>query len=97
MADAFVARGTADRCLSMLAEYRAAGIDLPVVFPMPVAGDWGYERVIAALGAQASALTTEEAVMSEELVVGFFAALEAGDIERAARDLRAGRADLAQR
>jgi hypothetical protein len=23
------------------------------VFPMPVAGDWGYERVIATLSAQA--------------------------------------------
>jgi 5,10-methylenetetrahydromethanopterin reductase len=53
VADAFVARGTASACLSMLAEYRGAGIDLPVVFPMPVAGDWGYERVIAALSAQA--------------------------------------------
>ncbi len=53
VADAFVARGTASVCLSMLAEYRGAGIDLPVVFPTPVAGDWGYERVIAALSAQA--------------------------------------------
>ena len=53
VADAFVARGTASACLSMLAEYRGAGIDLPVVFPMPVTGDWGYERVIAALSAQA--------------------------------------------
>ena len=40
-------------CRLRLAEYRAAGVDLPVVFPMPVAGDWGYERVIAALSAQA--------------------------------------------
>ncbi len=53
VADAFIASGTASTCMSMLAEYRAAGIDLPVVFPMPVAGDWGYERAIAALSAQA--------------------------------------------
>ncbi len=31
------------------AEYRAAGVDLPVVFPMPVGDDWGYERTIAAM------------------------------------------------
>jgi 5,10-methylenetetrahydromethanopterin reductase len=53
VADAFVASGPAGACLSMLAEYRAASIDLPVVFPMPVAGDWGYERAIAALTVQA--------------------------------------------
>src|SRR5205814_1858669 len=31
-----------------LAEYRAAGVGLPVIFPMPVGTDWGYEQTIAA-------------------------------------------------
>jgi 5,10-methylenetetrahydromethanopterin reductase len=52
VADAFVAHGDALACAGRLAEYRTAGVDLPVVFPMPVAGSWGYERVIAALSAQ---------------------------------------------
>jgi 5,10-methylenetetrahydromethanopterin reductase len=51
VAEAFVAYGDAGRCRSMLAEYRAAGVDLPVVFPMPVGGAWSYEDVIAALSA----------------------------------------------
>jgi 5,10-methylenetetrahydromethanopterin reductase len=50
VADGFVAWGDAGRVAARLAEYRAAGVDLPVVFPMPVGGDWGYERTIAALG-----------------------------------------------
>ena len=49
MADGFVAHGSAARCAAWLADYRAAGVDLPVVFPMPVDGDWGYERTIAAM------------------------------------------------
>jgi alkanesulfonate monooxygenase SsuD/methylene tetrahydromethanopterin reductase-like flavin-dependent oxidoreductase (luciferase family) len=49
VADGFVARGDADECLARVAEYRAAGVDLPVLFPMPVGGDWGYEKTIAAL------------------------------------------------
>jgi 5,10-methylenetetrahydromethanopterin reductase len=49
VADAFVAHGDATACAARLDEYRAAGVDLPVAFPMPVGGDWGYERVIAAL------------------------------------------------
>jgi alkanesulfonate monooxygenase SsuD/methylene tetrahydromethanopterin reductase-like flavin-dependent oxidoreductase (luciferase family) len=52
VADAFVAHGDAAAVASRLAEYRAGGVDLPVVFPMPVAGHWGYEHTIAALGAQ---------------------------------------------
>ena len=52
VADAFVAHGDVGACGGRLAEYRSAGVDLPVVFPMPVAGDWGYQRVIEALGAQ---------------------------------------------
>lgn len=54
VADAFVAHGDAAAVVARLAEYRAAGVDLPVVFPMPVAGDWGYERVIDALTGQAN-------------------------------------------
>lgn len=50
VADGFVAWGDADRVTTRLAEYRAAGVDLPVIFPMPVGGEWGYERTIAALG-----------------------------------------------
>ena len=37
-------------CAERVAEYRAAGVGLPVIFPMPVGGDWGYEQAIAALG-----------------------------------------------
>jgi len=28
---------------------QAAGVGLPVIFPMPVGSEWGYERTIAAL------------------------------------------------
>jgi hypothetical protein len=38
-----------------IAEYRAAGVDLPVVFPMPIGADWGYEQTIATLGGTAPA------------------------------------------
>ncbi|MFI6322540.1 LLM class flavin-dependent oxidoreductase [Nonomuraea sp. NPDC050556] len=47
VADAFVASGSAESIRARVEEYRAVGVDLPVLFPMPVAGDWGYERVIA--------------------------------------------------
>jgi 5,10-methylenetetrahydromethanopterin reductase len=50
VADGFVAHGDAGACRQRLAEYRAAGVDLPVLFPMPVGGDWGYEEAIASLG-----------------------------------------------
>ena len=50
VADGFVAHGGAAACAARLAEYRAAGVDLPVLFPVPVNGDWGYEQVIAAMG-----------------------------------------------
>ncbi|MDL4773156.1 LLM class flavin-dependent oxidoreductase [Actinomadura xylanilytica] len=49
VADAFVAHGDAGTCRARIAQYRDAGVDLPVLFPMPVAGDWTYERVIADL------------------------------------------------
>jgi alkanesulfonate monooxygenase SsuD/methylene tetrahydromethanopterin reductase-like flavin-dependent oxidoreductase (luciferase family) len=55
VADAFVAYGDADAVGSRLADYLAAGVDLPIVFPMPVAGDWGYERVIESLSGQVAA------------------------------------------
>jgi 5,10-methylenetetrahydromethanopterin reductase len=45
-ADGFVAHGDPAACSARLAEYRAAGVDLPVLFPMPVGGDWQFERVI---------------------------------------------------
>jgi 5,10-methylenetetrahydromethanopterin reductase len=50
VADAFVAHGSAAACAARVAEYRAAGVDLPVLFPVPADGDWGYERTIAAMG-----------------------------------------------
>jgi hypothetical protein len=43
-----VAWGSATRIAARLAEYRAAGVDLPVIFPMPVGSEWGYEPTIAA-------------------------------------------------
>ena len=49
--------GTPPQCAARLAEYRAAGVDLPVLFPMPVGGDWGYEQAIAALRRDAAAVT----------------------------------------
>jgi 5,10-methylenetetrahydromethanopterin reductase len=50
VADGFVAWGDAAQVSARLAEYRAAGVDLPVIFPMPVGGEWGYELTLAALG-----------------------------------------------
>ncbi|MBO2449135.1 LLM class flavin-dependent oxidoreductase [Actinomadura barringtoniae] len=49
VADAFVARGDAAACSARIAEYRAAGVDLPVVFPMPVSGTWDIPRSISGL------------------------------------------------
>jgi 5,10-methylenetetrahydromethanopterin reductase len=57
VADGFVARGGAAQCAARLAQYRAAGVDLPILFPIPVAGDWGYEQTIAAMSSAAG--TTE--------------------------------------
>jgi len=50
VADGFVANGSVWECAARVTEYRAAGVDLPVLFPMPVGGDWGYEQTIAVLG-----------------------------------------------
>src|SRR5580704_4883987 len=55
VADRFVAHGDAAACGQRLAEYRAAGVDLPVLFPMPVGGDWGYEEAIASFAPNAPA------------------------------------------
>ena len=49
VADGFVAHGGADEVLARAARYVAAGVDLPVLFPVPAGGDWGYEKTIAAL------------------------------------------------
>ncbi len=51
VAGAFVAHGDAADCARRVAEYRSAGIDLPVLFPVPVGGDWGFQRVISAFAA----------------------------------------------
>jgi 5,10-methylenetetrahydromethanopterin reductase len=55
VADGFVAHGDVARCASRIAQYRAAGVDLPVLFPVPVGGDWGYEKVITVLGGAVAA------------------------------------------
>lgn len=48
-ADGFVAHGDPAAVAARVAQYRAAGVDLPVLFPMPVAGQWQFERVIEEL------------------------------------------------
>lgn len=64
VADGFVAHGGAGACAARLAEYRAAGVDLPLLFPMPVDGDWGYEKTITALASSAPAPVSEETAAS---------------------------------
>jgi 5,10-methylenetetrahydromethanopterin reductase len=61
VAAAFVAAGDAAACAARAEQYRAAGIDLPVLFPMPVGGDWAYEQVISAFRAAQAATTEQEA------------------------------------
>jgi 5,10-methylenetetrahydromethanopterin reductase len=71
VADAFVAHGAAAACRARISEYRAAGVDLPAVFPMPVGGDWGYERVIAELSpAAAGPLGSGASAEGEKPVAG---------------------------
>jgi 5,10-methylenetetrahydromethanopterin reductase len=53
VADGFVARGDPDECLVRVTEYLAAGVDLPILFPMPIDGDWGFEKTIAAMAGKA--------------------------------------------
>ncbi len=55
VADGFVAHGNAAQCAARLADYRSAGVDLPVLFPVPVDSDWGYEQTIAMMGRAALA------------------------------------------
>jgi len=48
VADGFVAHGDALACAARIEEYRSAGVDLPVLFPMPAgAAGWNYDAVIA--------------------------------------------------
>jgi 5,10-methylenetetrahydromethanopterin reductase len=59
VADGFVSHGDAAACAARIAEYRAAGVDLPVIFPMPASpsgallasgsAGWGYESAIESL------------------------------------------------
>ena len=53
VADGFVANGGADECLARVREYAAAGVDLPILYPVPMDGDWGYEKTIAAMAGKA--------------------------------------------
>ena len=53
VADGFVAHGSVDEVIARVTEYVAADVDLPIVFPMPVGGDWGYEKTIAAMAGKA--------------------------------------------
>ncbi len=47
VADGFVASGSAAAIARRVAEYRAAGVDLPVLFPMPAGpAGWDYQSVI---------------------------------------------------
>jgi alkanesulfonate monooxygenase SsuD/methylene tetrahydromethanopterin reductase-like flavin-dependent oxidoreductase (luciferase family) len=57
VADGFVAHGGADEVLARAERYLAAGVDLPVLFPVPAGGDWGYEKTIAALGGAGTGVT----------------------------------------
>jgi 5,10-methylenetetrahydromethanopterin reductase len=53
VADGFVAHGDASACASRVAQYAAAGVDLPVLFPMPVEGAWQYDEVLGRFAAPA--------------------------------------------
>jgi len=53
VADGFVAHGDAGACASRVAQCRAAGVDLPVLFPMPVGGVWPYDEVISSFASRA--------------------------------------------
>ena len=53
VADGFVAYGDAAACAAQVGQYRAAGVDLPILFPMPVGGDWQYDEVISSFAAGA--------------------------------------------
>jgi 5,10-methylenetetrahydromethanopterin reductase len=59
VADGFVAHGLAAECAARLAQYRVAGVDLPVLFPVPAGGDWGYEYTIAAMASSIQTSTAQ--------------------------------------
>ena len=52
VADGFVVHGGAGELAARVAQYAAADVDPPVLAPMPVDGDWGYEETIAALAGE---------------------------------------------
>ena len=68
VADGFVTHGSGARIAARIAEYRAAGVDLPVIFPMPIGTDWGYEQTITTLGGCAVKGDGEAGVASTGLV-----------------------------
>ncbi|TYK50996.1 LLM class flavin-dependent oxidoreductase [Actinomadura decatromicini] len=49
VADLFVAHGDPAACRARIEEYRKAGVDMPVVYPIPVDGAWPYADVISRL------------------------------------------------
>ena len=55
VAEGFVASGSAAAIAARVAEYRAAGVDLPVLFPMPAGpAGWDYASVIASFAPAAA-------------------------------------------
>lgn len=61
MVDDFLLRGDAPRVLARIERYRAAGVDLPVLFPVPGGGDWvpAIRRAIDFISWTRSATTRE--------------------------------------
>lgn len=51
VADGFVAHGDPAACRARIEEYREAGVDLPVLYPIPLNGVWSYAEVIDRLAA----------------------------------------------
>lgn len=49
VADSFVAHGGPDACRAKIEEYRKAGVDMPVLYPIPVDAVWPYTDVISGL------------------------------------------------
>jgi len=51
--DAFVLRGDTQTCRRRVDEYRRSGVDLAVLFPMPLAASWAgvAEAAVSAFGA----------------------------------------------
>ncbi|TMQ89809.1 LLM class flavin-dependent oxidoreductase [Actinomadura soli] len=55
IADSFVAHGDPATCRARIEEYRKAGVDLPVLYPIPLDGLWPYTEVISRLAPENSA------------------------------------------